>query len=176
MSGVGINAVIGPNFFSLSICNVKDSVGGVINVLNLMEVVLDKTDAASFGTGCHDYFHALCQQSFPGPLVGGNAGSRELNKWIDDKIANCETACMDFRRGDHLRLLFSLLKIACQYYGKLRSPFGTDLTLKVFFLVCKLFIYDLFDCLDAIPHFNCISVINIKTWAFHEHVDLILSH
>ncbi|PQM37295.1 protein transport protein SEC16B homolog [Prunus yedoensis var. nudiflora] len=108
----------------------QDSVGGVINVLNLMEVVVDKTDAASFGTGCHDYFHALCQQSFPGPLVGGNAGSRELNKWIDDKIANCETTCKDFRKGEHLRLLFSLLKIACQYYGKLRSPFGTDLALK----------------------------------------------
>ncbi|KAH7519625.1 hypothetical protein FEM48_Zijuj08G0057000 [Ziziphus jujuba var. spinosa] len=108
----------------------QDSVKGVINVLNVMEVVMDKTNASSFGTGGCDYFHVLCQQPFPGPLVGGNAGIKELNKWIDDRIANCETPYMDFRRGDLLRLLFSLLKISFQYYGKLRSPFGTEEPLK----------------------------------------------
>ncbi|XP_009375750.2 protein transport protein SEC16B homolog [Pyrus x bretschneideri] len=109
----------------------QDSVGGLINVLNLMEVVVvDKTDVASFGNDGCAYFHALCQQSYPGPLVGGSVGSREVNKWIDDNIANCVTASMDIRKRDHSRLLFSLLKIGCQYYGKLRSPFGTDVALK----------------------------------------------
>lgn len=118
-------------FFFCMCGDVKDSVKGVINVLNVMEVVMDKTNASSFGTGGCDYFHVLCQQPFPGPLVGGNAGIKELNKWIDDRIANCETPYMDFRRGDLLRLLFSLLKISFQCYGKLRSPFGTEEPLKV---------------------------------------------
>ncbi|KAM1370099.1 hypothetical protein ACFX15_039839 [Malus domestica] len=109
----------------------QDSVGSSINVLNLMEVVVvDKTDIASFGNDGCAYFHALCQQSYPGPLVGGSVGSSEVNKWIDDKIANCVTPYMDIRKRDHSRLLFSLLKIGCQYYGKLRSPFGTDVALK----------------------------------------------
>ncbi|KAL6128991.1 hypothetical protein ACLB2K_072344 [Fragaria x ananassa] len=105
-------------------------VEGVINILNLMDVVTEKSEAANFGTGGSDYFSALCQQSFPGPLVGGNVGNKELNKWIDDKIANCDTLDMDFKKGDHMRLLFSLLKISWQFYGKLRSPFGTDQRLK----------------------------------------------
>ncbi|XP_004308474.1 PREDICTED: uncharacterized protein LOC101306474 [Fragaria vesca subsp. vesca] len=105
-------------------------VEGVINILNLMDVVTEKSEAANFGTGGSDYFSALCQQSFPGPLVGGNVSNKELNKWIDDKIANCDTLDMDFKKGDHMRLLFSLLKISWQFYGKLRSPFGTDQRLK----------------------------------------------
>lgn len=115
--------------------HVKDSVGGTINVLNLMEVVMDQNDSSSFGWSVCDYFHALCQQSFPGPLVGGNVGNRELNKWIDEKIANFESPHTDYRKGEVLRLLFSLLKIACQYYGKLRSPFGTDQALMVRFTI-----------------------------------------
>lgn len=109
----------------------KGPVEGVINILNLMDVVTEKSEAANFGTGGSDYFSVLCQQSFPGPLVGGNVGNKELNKWIDDKIANCDTLDMDFKKGDHMRLLFSLLKISWQFYGKLRSPFGTDQRLKV---------------------------------------------
>lgn len=111
--------------------HVKDSVGGVLNVLNLMEVVMDKNDSSSFGFGACDHFYALCQQSFPGPLVGGSVGSKELNKWIDEKIATCESPIVDYKKSEDLRLLFSLLKISCQYYGKLRSPFGTDQALKV---------------------------------------------
>lgn len=112
--------------FSTNSYGSQDLVGGTINVLNLMEVVMDQNDSSSFGWSVCDYFHALCQQSFPGPLVGGNVGNRELNKWIDEKIANFESPHTDYRKGEVLRLLFSLLKIACQYYGKLRSPFGTD--------------------------------------------------
>lgn len=112
---------------------VKDSRGAVISILNMMDVFVDKTDTSGFETGGRDYFRTLCQQSFPGPLVGGNAGSKELNKWVDEKIASYEAPYMDFRKADLLRLLFSLLKIALQYYGKFRSPFGTDQVLKVFF-------------------------------------------
>ncbi|XP_031269712.1 protein transport protein SEC16B homolog [Pistacia vera] len=108
----------------------KDPLGGVVNVLNLMEVVMDKTSASRFGLGTCDYFHTLCLQSFPGPLVGGNVGNKELNKWIDERIANFEVPSADNRNGEVMRLLYSLLKIACQYYGKLRSPFGTDPLLK----------------------------------------------
>lgn len=115
----------------LIIFPVKDSVGGAINVLNLMEVVVDQTDPSNFGWGAHDYFHALCRQSFPSPLVGGNLGNKELNKWIDEKISECESSHVDYKKGEVLRLLFSLLKIACQYYGKLRSPFGAHQELKV---------------------------------------------
>ncbi|KAJ9173385.1 hypothetical protein P3X46_016526 [Hevea brasiliensis] len=106
------------------------SVGGSISVLNLMEVISGNTNNAPNirGSTCN-YFRALWQQSFPGPLVGGNVGSKELNKWIDERIANCESADMDYRKGEVLKLLLSLLKIACQHYGKLRSPFGTDASL-----------------------------------------------
>lgn len=115
----------------------------MINVYNLMEVVMEKTDASSLGTGGRDYFNALCHQSFPGPLVGGNPGTKELNKWIDDKIASYETAYMDVATRDLLRMLFSLLKIAVQYYGKLRSPFGSDQALKV----CFYFFWNNYDLL-----------------------------
>ena len=109
--------------------HVKDPVAGSVSVLNLAEVFMQKPDASSFGMTTCDYFRTLCQQSFPGPLVGGN--SRELNKWIDERIAHCESPDMEYRKGKVLRLLLSLLKIGCQHYGKLRSPFGTDTLSKV---------------------------------------------
>ncbi|GLT91072.1 hypothetical protein SLE2022_089810 [Rubroshorea leprosula] len=108
----------------------QGSPGGSISVLNLLEVVNGNTNGSGSGPGTCDYFRALCQQSFPGPLVGGSVGSKELNKWIDDRITNCESPDMAPRKGEVLRLLLSLLKIACQHYGKLRSPFGSDIALK----------------------------------------------
>ncbi|XP_058086809.1 protein transport protein SEC16A homolog [Magnolia sinica] len=102
----------------------SQAVGGSISIFNLMEVVMNNTHSAGIGSGTCDYFHALCQQSFPGPLVGGNTAA--INKWTDDRIANCQSPNMDFRKGELLRLLLSLLKISCQHYGKLRSPFGVD--------------------------------------------------
>ncbi|KAM3686996.1 hypothetical protein ACJW31_10G043000 [Castanea mollissima] len=108
----------------------QDPVGSSLSVLNLMEVVLGNADASSLGSGTSDYFHALCQQSFPGPLVGGSVGGKELNKWIDERITSCELPNMDYRKGEALRLLLSLLKIACQHYGKLRSAFGADTVLR----------------------------------------------
>ncbi|KAM7491210.1 hypothetical protein LguiA_034131 [Lonicera macranthoides] len=103
---------------------------GSISVLNLMEVVNEKAATSRSGTGFYDYFRTLSQQSFPGPLTGGNVGVKELNKWIDERITRCDSSDMDYRKVEVLKLLLSLLKIACQHYGKLRSPFGTDTTLR----------------------------------------------
>ena len=107
----------------------KDPVGSSVLVLNLQEVVMRNNDVST--SGRTDYFRALCQQSFPGPSVGGNVGSKEFNKWIDERIANCESPDMGIEKGQILKLLLSLLKIACQHYGKLRSPFGSDTALRV---------------------------------------------
>lgn len=109
----------------------KDSSGSSIAVLNMIEVFQMKNDASGNGFGACNYLHALCQQSFPGPLVGGSVGSKELNKWIDERIVNCESPDMDYKKAEALKLLLSLLKIACQHYGKLRSPFGTETAFKV---------------------------------------------
>lgn len=79
----------------------------------------------------HDYFHTLCQQSFPGPLSGGNVGGKELNRWIDERITHSENSDVDYQKAEVIKLLLSLLKIASQHYGKLRSPFGSDNSLKV---------------------------------------------
>ncbi|KAE9606894.1 hypothetical protein Lal_00026505 [Lupinus albus] len=108
----------------------QGGVQGSVSVMNLMEVVMGSVDSSSIGNVTGDYFRALSQQSFPGPLVGGSVGNKELYKWIDERIAHCESPDTDYKKGERLRLLLSLLKIACQHYGKLRSPFGTDTTLK----------------------------------------------
>ncbi|KAL3329566.1 hypothetical protein AABB24_033757 [Solanum stoloniferum] len=108
----------------------QNPVGGSISLLNLMDVVSERVDSSSLAMGPCDYTRALCRQSFLGPLVGGSPSIKELNKWIDERISNSESPDMDYRKGEVLRLLLSLLKIACQYYGKLRSPFGTEAVLK----------------------------------------------
>ncbi|PHT40061.1 hypothetical protein CQW23_18915 [Capsicum baccatum] len=108
----------------------QNPVGGSIAALNLMDVVSERADCSNLVMGACDYTRALCRQPFPGPLVGGSPSIKELNKWIDERIANVESPDMDYRKGKVLRLLLSLLKIACQYYGKLRSPFGTEAVLK----------------------------------------------
>lgn len=111
--------------------SLKDSTGYSISILNLMELASGKNDASNTQVGTSDYFHSLYQLSFPGPLVGGNVGNKELTKWIDERILSCEYPNLDYRKGEVTRLLLSLLKIACQHYGKLRSPFGTDTALRV---------------------------------------------
>ena len=108
----------------------KNPVGGSITVLNLSEVVTGNIDAVNHGRGVSTYFQALCQHSLPGPLTGGSVANKELNKWIEERL-NSEPAHMDYRKAEVLKLLLSLLKIACQYYGKLRSPYGTDASMKV---------------------------------------------
>ncbi|KAM0007476.1 putative COPII coat assembly protein, Sec16 [Helianthus debilis subsp. tardiflorus] len=101
---------------------------GTISVLNLMEIVTRVGDVSSSATSVHGYFHTLCRQSFPGPLAGGNFGSKELIRWIDERITRPTDT--NHKKDQVLRLLLSLLKIALQHYGKLRSPFGTDTTTK----------------------------------------------
>ncbi|KAL8142224.1 hypothetical protein V2J09_015256 [Rumex salicifolius] len=108
----------------------KKSAGPVVNVLNMMDIVVPKSEGVDVVAAGSDYFNALCNQSFPGPLVSGNVGNKELNKWIDDRVANSGSQETNFAKADVTRVLFSLLKIACQYYGKMRTPFGTDNTLK----------------------------------------------
>lgn len=105
----------------------KSPVGSSISILNLMEVVTTNAGAPGFGSSASsNYFDALRQQSFPGPLTGGSASTKELNRWIDERISNTQSPDVDYMKTDVLKLLLSLLKIACQYYGKLRSPFGSD--------------------------------------------------
>ncbi|KAF8676706.1 hypothetical protein HU200_046820 [Digitaria exilis] len=100
---------------------------GTVSVLNLSEVVLDKVDPSSITNGSAlDYFNALCRQPVPGPLVGGSAASKDVNKWLDEMISLYEPSSTEFQRGDTRKLLISLLKILCQHYGKLRAPFGSD--------------------------------------------------
>jgi COPII coat assembly protein SEC16 len=116
-----------------------------VSVLNLSDVV-DKADpTSSTNSGVHGYFHALCHQPVPGPLVGGSAASKDVNKWLDKMIAWYESSASDFQRGDTRKLLISLLKILCQHYGKLRSPFGSDpqevLSLLLSFIAVTIFKY-----------------------------------
>ncbi|XP_023634978.1 protein transport protein SEC16B homolog isoform X2 [Capsella rubella] len=104
--------------------------GSSISVLSLAETISGSASYSSLEENSLSYFSCLDQQSLPGPLVGGNIGSKELHKWLDERILNCESSCMDFSRGKLLKMLLSLLRISCQYYGKLRSPFGTDTSQK----------------------------------------------
>lgn len=105
----------------------QGSSSSTVEILNLSEVVVDKVDPSSIINGSAlSYFHALCHQPVPGPLVGGNAASKDVNKWLDEMIAWYGSSSSEFQRGDSRKLLISLLKILCQHYGKLRSPFGSD--------------------------------------------------
>ncbi|XP_010539195.1 PREDICTED: protein transport protein SEC16B homolog [Tarenaya hassleriana] len=101
-----------------------------ISILNVMEAVAGSDNLPGLGAGTSNYFSTLCHQSFPGPLAGGSVGSKDLHKWIDERMPNCESLGPDHRKGELLKLLLSLLKIACQHYGKLRSPFGTNTTVR----------------------------------------------
>ncbi|CAN4077335.1 unnamed protein product [Withania somnifera] len=96
----------------------QNPVGGSISVLNLMDVVSERVDNSSPAMGACNYARAAVPST------------KELNKWIDERISNSESPDIDYRKGEALRLLLSLLKIAYQYYGKLRSPFGTESVLK----------------------------------------------
>ncbi|CAN6867331.1 unnamed protein product [Brassica oleracea] len=104
--------------------------GSSISVLNLAEVTSGSASFSSLGEDSSSYFRSLHQRCLPGPLVGGNVGNKDLNKWLDESILHCESSDMDFSRGKLLKMLMSLLRISCQYYGKLRSPFGADTTQK----------------------------------------------
>ncbi|PKA66291.1 hypothetical protein AXF42_Ash006988 [Apostasia shenzhenica] len=109
----------------------QGNVGVAILVHSLADIVMPKMDSVNIAAGGgFGYFPTLCQQSFPGPLVGGNAATKDVNKWIDDRIMNSKSSSMDFQNNELLRLLLSLLKVLCQHYGKLRSPYGVDSSLE----------------------------------------------
>ncbi|VAI68405.1 unnamed protein product [Triticum turgidum subsp. durum] len=100
---------------------------GTLSILNISEVVADKIDQQGIPNGSAlSYFYALCRRPIPGPLAGGSAAAKDLNKWLDDIIGGYESSVSDFQGGDVQKLLISLLKISYQHYGKLRSPFGPD--------------------------------------------------
>ncbi|XP_051129413.1 protein transport protein SEC16B homolog [Andrographis paniculata] len=107
----------------------QNHTGSSISVLNLSEVINQKHDAFDQRLGACSYFQAVSQRCVPGPLSGGSVGSRDLNKWIDERIAESNSD-MDYRQSEVSKLLLSLLKLSCQYYGKLRSPYGADAVLK----------------------------------------------
>uniref|UniRef100_A0ACD6A889 Uncharacterized protein n=1 Tax=Avena sativa TaxID=4498 RepID=A0ACD6A889_AVESA len=100
---------------------------GTLSILNISEVVADKIDQSSVMNGSAlGYFYALCRRPIPGPLAGGSAAAKDVNKWLDDIIGSYESSVGEFQGGDAQKLLISLLKISYQHYGKLRSPFGPD--------------------------------------------------
>jgi hypothetical protein len=106
---------------------------------------MDKIDSSSITNGSAlSYFHALCRQPVPGPLVGGSAASKDVNKWIDEMIAWYDSSS-ELQRSDTRKLLISLLKILSQHYGKLRSPFASDPSQEVLplllYSVIELFVY-----------------------------------
>ncbi|CAM8910974.1 unnamed protein product [Rhodiola kirilowii] len=102
----------------------QNTAGLLIEVLSLTDIVMNETKNPSTGMDTTDYFAALCQQSFTGPLVGGSVGMKDVNKWVDERIMNYDNSY--FREGKSMMTLYALLKVACQHYGKLRSPFGSD--------------------------------------------------
>ncbi|KAG8094147.1 hypothetical protein GUJ93_ZPchr0012g21251 [Zizania palustris] len=100
---------------------------GTVSILNVSEIIADKIDHPSIPNGSAlSYFRALCREPIPGPLVGGSAAAKDVNKWLDDITGRYDSSIREFQGGDDQKLLISLLKILCQHYGKLRSPFGSD--------------------------------------------------
>ncbi|XP_006656547.1 protein transport protein SEC16B homolog [Oryza brachyantha] len=100
---------------------------GVVSILDVSEIISAKVVHPSIPNGSAlGYFHALCRQPIPGPLVGGSAAAKDVNKWLDEIITGYDSSIREFQGGDDQKLLISLLKILCQHYGKLRSPFGSD--------------------------------------------------
>lgn len=108
----------------------QDSIGSSVSVHSLIEIISDRHDAPCIGVGCYDYLDVLCRQSFPGPLAGGSISNKEVNRWIEERIANCESHDVNYRKSSGLRSLLSLLKIAFQHYGNLRPPFGSESALR----------------------------------------------
>jgi hypothetical protein len=104
-----------------------------LSILNISEIVADKIDQQSITNGSAlSYFFALCRRPIPGPLAGGSAAAKDVNKWLDDIIGSYESSVREFQGGEVQKLLISLLKISYQHYGKLRSPFGPDPSREVF--------------------------------------------
>jgi hypothetical protein len=56
------------------------------------------------------------------PPAGGHTPAKELIKWLDERMARCQEEETDHQSNpEPLRLLYGLLKVAAQNYGKLRA-------------------------------------------------------
>jgi len=147
----------------------QDHSGGLLRVYSLGQLVTDNLGNGSGGIES-SYFHTLCRQAFSSPLVGGNVSSKEMFKWIDERIASCEFASPACRNPELLRMLLCSLKIFCQHYGKFRSAFsvggasqendGPEGALTKLFASAKSYGYGLNEfsastqCLQAMPSAN----------------------
>ncbi|KAI5059305.1 hypothetical protein GOP47_0025624 [Adiantum capillus-veneris] len=70
------------------------------------------------------YFSSLNRGGLAGPLVGSGVATKEVLKWVDDQIANCEVE--DPYRTESLRVLWGVLRIVCIHYGKIRPTHGSS--------------------------------------------------
>lgn len=56
------------------------------------------------------------------PPAGGHTPAKELTKWLDERMARCHEEETDHQNNpESLLLLYGLLKVAAQNYGKLRA-------------------------------------------------------
>uniref|UniRef100_A0A0D9WKV1 Protein transport protein sec16 n=1 Tax=Leersia perrieri TaxID=77586 RepID=A0A0D9WKV1_9ORYZ len=79
---------------------------GMVSILDVSEIVSDKVDHQSVPNGSTlSYFHALCRQPIPGPLVGGSPAAKDVNKWLDDIIGGYDSSIREFQGGDDQKLL-----------------------------------------------------------------------
>ncbi|BFI25268.1 COPII coat assembly protein SEC16 [Marchantia polymorpha subsp. ruderalis] len=99
-------------------------VPGPICVHNLSQIVAQSADPGRHEPG-NLYFSSLSRQTFSGPLAGGSVSNKELTKWLDERGANCRTEEPSCKNPASVSMLWGLLKLACQHYGKLRSAVGT---------------------------------------------------
>ena len=74
-----------------------------------MEVVSERPDSSNTRPGVCDYFNSVCRESIPCPLTGGNVNAKELYRWTDERIANCQSPEIDYRIGEVLQLLLCII-------------------------------------------------------------------
>ncbi|KAH7425052.1 hypothetical protein KP509_11G037700 [Ceratopteris richardii] len=92
---------------------------------DLNQLIQSATDSAR--NSCAVYFSSLNRGGLAGPLVGSGVATKEILKWVDDRIANCKVE--DSQWTESLGILWNVLRIACTYYGRLR-PGHTSSALK----------------------------------------------
>ncbi|MCO5612372.1 hypothetical protein L7F22_066639 [Adiantum nelumboides] len=85
---------------------------------------LNQLIEASADNNRNDYFSSLNRGGLAGPLLGSGVAIKEVLKWVDDRIANCEME--DPHRTESLRILWGVLRIACMHYGKVRPTHGSS--------------------------------------------------
>eukprot|EP00250_Pteridium_aquilinum_P020169 c24732_g1_i2 orf=274-5169(+) len=100
--------------------NVPETI--VLHDLNQLVLAAENSGQNSGGM----YFSCLNRGGLVGPLVGGGITTKEVSKWIDDRVANCDLEIPQGTSVEALRVLWGVLKIACSHYGKLRSMHGSS--------------------------------------------------